>query len=63
MPILLKAKCQIIRPTFRIVKSQFDIDPDYGLYGEYVVLNLMRERGDMFDGDRYEISIRSLSKN
>jgi len=61
MPILLKARCQIIRPTFRIVKSQFDIDPEHGLYGEYVVVNLMRERGDLIDGKRYEISIRILN--
>jgi len=61
MPILLKAKCQIIKPTFRIVKSQFDIDPEHGLYGEYVVVNLMRERGDLIDGKRYEISIRILN--
>lgn len=62
MPILLTAKCQIIKPTFRIVKSQFDIDPDYGLYGEYIVVNLMRERGDLCDGCRYQISIRPLFK-
>jgi len=61
MPILLKARCQIIKPTFRIVKSQFDIDPEHGLYGEYVVVNLMRERGDLIDGKRYEISIRILN--
>ena len=61
MPILLKARCQIIKPTFRIVKSQFDIDPEHGLYGEYVVVNLMRERGGLIDGKRYEISIRILN--
>ena len=62
MPILLQAKCQIIKPTFRIVKSQFDIEPEHGLYGEYIVVNLMRERGDLFDGSRYQISIHPLSK-
>lgn len=62
MPILLKAKCQIIHPTFRIVKAQFDIPPEFGMFGEYVVLNLMRERGELIDGKRYQISICPLFK-
>jgi hypothetical protein len=61
--ILFKAKCQIIQPTFRIVKSQFDLDPEYGLFGEYAAFNLMRERGELRDGQRYQISICPLFKS
>jgi hypothetical protein len=61
--ILFKAKCQIIQPTFRIVKTQFDLDPEYGLFGEYAAFNLMRERGELRDGQRYQISICPLFKN
>jgi hypothetical protein len=61
--ILFKAKCQIIQPTFRIVKTQFDLDPEYGLFGEYAVFNLMRERGELRDGQRYQISICPLFKS
>jgi hypothetical protein len=61
--ILFKAKCQIIQPTFRIVKTQFDLDPEYGLFGEYAAFNLMRERGELRDGQRYQISICPLFKS
>lgn len=61
-PIPFKATCRIIQPNFRIVKSQFDLDPEFGLFGEYVVMNLMRERGDLQDGRRYQISICPLFK-
>lgn len=62
MPILFKATCRIIQPNFRIVKSQFDLDPEFGLFGEYVVMNLMRERGELKNGQRYQISICPLFK-
>ena len=62
MPMLFKATCRIVQPNFRIVKSQFDLDPEYGLFGEYVVMNLMRERGDLTDGKRYQISVCPLFK-
>jgi hypothetical protein len=61
--ILFKAKCQIIQPTFRIVKTQFDLDPEYGLFGEYAAFNLMRERGELRDGQRYQISICPVFKS
>jgi hypothetical protein len=61
--ILFKARCQIIQPTFRIVKTQFDLDPEYGLFGEYAAFNLMRERGELRDGQRYQISICPLFKS
>jgi hypothetical protein len=61
--ILFKAKCQVIRPTFRIMKYQFDVDPEFGMFGEYVVVNLMRERGEMVDGQRYQISFCPLFKS
>lgn len=63
MPIVFKAKCQVIQPKFRIVKYQFDLDPEFGLFGEYVVANLMRERGEMVDGQRYQISFCPLFKS
>jgi hypothetical protein len=62
MPMLFKATCRIVQPNFRIVKSQFDIDPEYGMFGEYVVMNLMRERGELNDGKRYQISVCPLFK-
>jgi hypothetical protein len=61
--ILFKARCKIIQPTFRIVKTQFDLDPEYGLFGEYAAFNLMRERGELRDGQRYQISICPLFKS
>lgn len=57
MPLLFKATCRIIQPNFRVVQSQFDLEPEYGLFGEYVVMNLMRERGELIDGRVYQISI------
>ena len=63
MPIIIKARCEIIQPTFRIIKSKFDIDPEFGMFGEYVMVNLMRERGELIDGKRYQISICPLFKS
>jgi len=60
MPIMFKAKCQIIKPSFRIMKYQFDLDPEFGLFGEYVVANLMRERGQLVHHERYQISISPI---
>lgn len=58
MPVLLfTARCRIIEPNYRIVKYEFVPDPPFKeLFGEYVVMNLMRERGTLTDGRCYWIS-------
>lgn len=62
MPTLLfRARCHLILPNYRIVKSQFDIEPDFKeIFGEYAVFNLMRERGKLEDNRRYRITIDPL---
>ncbi len=59
-PVLFKATCRIVDPNYRIIKTQFELDPDCEDYGEYVVMNLMRERGELQDGVRYQFSIAPL---
>jgi hypothetical protein len=61
MVILLKAKCLIIQPNWRVVRSKFDIDPEgHEPFGEYGAFNLLRERGDLIDGQSYQIQIIPL---
>ena len=61
MSIILKAKCQIIKPNWRIVKYLFhDLEMNDEEYGEYVMLNMLRERG-LLEHDRpYRITIDPL---
>jgi hypothetical protein len=57
MPVLLvKARCRIFEPNYRIIRSQFDVEPAKDYFPEYVVMNLMRERGVLLDGKLYWIS-------
>jgi len=62
MPIILKASCRLFEANFRIIRSQFDIEPNKELFGEYVVMNLMRERGVLEDGRLYQITIEPLKR-
>jgi hypothetical protein len=57
MSIVLRARCQILQPTYRIVRSQFDVVPGSEPFGEYVLMNLMSERGLLQDGKLYRITI------
>jgi hypothetical protein len=60
-PLVFRASCRVVQPNYRIVKSQFDLDPEFGLFGEYIVMNLMRERGELQAG-WYQFSISPLFK-
>ena len=60
MSIVLKAKCRIFQPNFRIIRAQFDIEEGHENYGEYVVVNLLRERGVLQDARWYRIVIDPL---
>ena len=62
MTIILKARCRLFEANFRIIRSQFDIEPNKELFGEYVVMNLMRERGVLEDGRLYQITIEPLKR-
>jgi hypothetical protein len=59
--IIVKGRCRLIKPNWRIIRSQFDIDPE-GLepFGEYAQFNLLRERGIFQDGRTYRITIEPL---
>lgn len=59
-PVLFTATCRVVEPNYRIVKTQFDIDPEHEDFGEYLVMNLMRERGVLQDGIRYQCSFMPL---
>ena len=62
MTIILKARCRLFEANFRIIRSQFDIEPNKELFGEYVVMNLMREHGVLEDGRLYQITIEPLKR-
>lgn len=57
MPIIITARCRIFEPTYRIIRAQFDVQQHKEQYGEYIVTNLLRERGDLEDGRTYRIII------
>jgi hypothetical protein len=59
MSIVLKARCQLLQPNSRIVRAQFDIiDAGHEEFGEYVLTNLLTERGLLHDGKIYRITIK-----
>ena len=60
MSIILKARCQIFQPNYRIVRSQFNVEPATEQFGEYVLTNLVSERGLIHDGKLYRIKIEPL---
>ena len=61
MAILLKARCRIIQPNWRIVRSVFDdMEHNEQEFGEYAMFNLLRGRGDLVDGKPYLITIDPL---
>lgn len=57
MPIILKARCRLFEPNYRIIRAQFDIEQGRELFPEYIVVNLLRERGLLEDGKTYPIII------
>ena len=60
MAIILKAKCRLFEPNFRIIRAQFDLEQGNEAFGEYVVVNLLRERGVLQDARWYRIVIDPL---
>ena len=57
MPIIIKARCHILQPNNRIVRAQFDVVPGGELWGEYILTNLLIDRGLLQDGRVYRITI------
>ncbi len=51
--IRVETRCRIFEPNYRIIRAQFDLDPHHKEFGEYIVTNLMRERGELQDGWAY----------
>ncbi len=58
--MILRARCRIVQAKYWVVQTQFDVEPAHEWVGEYVLFNLMRERGDLIDGARYQIEIKPL---
>lgn len=56
--IIVRAKCHLWQPNYRIIKAQFDPAPLKEDFGEMIYTNLMRERGVLEDGAEYEIILR-----
>jgi hypothetical protein len=62
MTIVLKARCRIFAPTYRLIRAQFDVEQHKQPFAEYVVVNLLRERGVLEDGRFYQIIIDPLPR-
>lgn len=62
MRIIYKARCRIVVANNGIIKSQFDIEglPDQPSLGEYMLLNLLVDRGPLFDDRFYEVTLNPL---
>lgn len=62
MRILYKARCRIVTANNGIIKSQFDIEglPDQQILGEYMFQNLLKDRGELFDGRFYQVTLDPL---
>jgi len=62
MRILYKARCRIVTANNGIIKSQFDIEglPEQQSIGEYMLQNLLVDRGQLFDGRFYEVTLNPL---
>jgi len=46
-----------LHPSHRIERAHFDVEPASEPLGEYVLMNLVRERGLLLDGKMYRITI------
>jgi hypothetical protein len=60
MSVVLQARCRIFDPKYRIIRAQFDVDKRKDQFTEYVVTNLLRERGELLDARFYEITFKLL---
>jgi len=63
MAIILKAKCRIFEPNYRIIRAQFDLERGKEAFGEYIVVNLLRERGVLQDERWYRFIIEPLTNH
>ncbi len=60
MPLLLKARCQIIRANWHTMQYKFDVEQDHESFGEYVLINALRSRGLLQHDRPYLITIDPL---
>jgi len=59
-PIILRARCHLFQPNYTIIRAQFNVAEGPEGFPEYVMTNLLRERGVPQDGNMYRISIEPL---
>jgi len=60
-PLLIKARCQIIRANWHTMQYMFgDLEHDHQQFGEYVMLNLLRNRGTLQHDKPYLITVDPL---
>jgi len=62
-PIILRVRCHIFEPNYRIIRAQFNVVDGPEGFPEYVMTNLLRERGVPQDGRFYRITIDPLFPN
>lgn len=58
--VRVDARCRIFEPNYRIIRAQFDLDPHHKEFGEYIVTNLMRERGIPQDEWFYRVTFEPM---
>jgi len=58
--VIVRAKCRIFLPNYRIVRSQFNVDEGKETFGQYINTNLLREHGVLEDGLWYEVTFKPL---
>lgn len=59
-PIILRARCHLFQPNYKIIRVQFNVDEGPEGFPEYVMTNLLRTRGVPQDGSMYRIIIDPL---
>jgi len=60
--VIIKARCRIFEPNYRIIRAQFDLDAvGREAFGEYVLVNILREHGVLQDARWYEVVFNPLN--
>jgi len=60
MPLLLKARCQIIRANWHTMQYLMELEQDHQSFGEYVMINALRSRGVLQHDKQYLVTIDPL---
>ena len=59
-PTILRARCSLFAPNYRIIRAQWNVTEGPEGFPEYVMTNLLRERGVPQDGCMYRFIIEPL---